>query len=218
MRSRKRLVLLTGLGVVLLGIVAYPAVTTVLGVGTIEYSELFDGPAEVTARHFSSLPGEVGGWHYHPGFVFNVVTKGTVIVEDGCGEEQAFSAGEAFEKIGGRVHRFMNRGIVPAEEYQTFIVPKGSPLSVSLPERRCGPPKSANECRKGGWMNFTRPRNFINQGDCIEFIRRGQQTPANGPDSAPLTSGSNQYRARSSSTRRARSARRARNSGSSRRL
>ena len=173
MRSKKTLVLLTSLAIVLVGIIAYPAVTTVLGVGTIKHSELFDGPAEVTARHFSSLPGDVGGWHYHPGYVFNVVTKGTVIVEDGCGGEDAYSAGDAFEKIGGRVHRFMNRGEVPAEEYQTFIMPKGNPLAVNLTERRCGPPRGARECRNGGWMDYDHPRRFANQGDCIQFVRKG---------------------------------------------
>jgi quercetin dioxygenase-like cupin family protein len=172
MKSTKRLLVGGGLGLALLGVLAYASTTTILGVGALPYSELVNGPAELTMRQFISQPGEEGGWHYHPGLVFNVVTSGTVIVEDGCGGEEAFSAGQAFEKIGGRVHRWKNHGAVPAVEFNTFVVPQGSPLAVSLPERRCGPPRSVSECRHNGWQAFTHPRNFMNQGDCIQFVRR----------------------------------------------
>jgi quercetin dioxygenase-like cupin family protein len=171
MKSRNRVVMGVGAGLAALGFLGYAATTTILGVGTIPYSELVNGPAEVTTRQFISMPGEEGGWHYHPGFVFNVVTSGTVTVEDGCGEVETFSAGQAFEKIGGRVHRWKNLGTVPAVEYNTFVVPQGTPLAVSLPERRCGPPIGVNECRQGGWATFTHPRNFINQGDCMQYVR-----------------------------------------------
>jgi len=174
MKSRKRLAAGVATGVALLAVLGYAATTTVLGVGIIPDSELVDGPAEVTMREFTSFPGEVGGWHYHPGFVFNVVTSGTVIVEDGCGEEEVFSAGQAFEKIGGRVHRWKNEGTVPAVEFNTFVVPQGSPLAVPLPERQCGPPRSTNECRQGGWAVFTHPRSFKNQGDCIQHVQRSR--------------------------------------------
>lgn len=172
MKSRKRLVVGAGLGLALLGVLAYASTTTILGVGTMPYSELINGPAEVTTRQFISMPGEEGGWHYHPGPVFNVVTSGTVIVEDGCGGEEPFSAGQAFEVIGGRVHRWKNHGTVPAVEFNTFVVPQGSPLAVSLPERRCGPPRSVTECRHDGWQAFTHPRNFINERECIQFVLR----------------------------------------------
>src|SRR5438876_12141367 len=119
MKSRKRLVLGVGVGLALLGVVAYAATTTILGVGTMPYSELVNGPAEVTARQFISMPGEEGGWHYHPGPVYNVVTSGTITVQDGCGEEEAFSAGQAFQTIGGRVHKWKNLGTAPAVEYNT---------------------------------------------------------------------------------------------------
>jgi quercetin dioxygenase-like cupin family protein len=174
MRSRKRLALQIGMGAASLAVVGYAATTSILGVGSLPYSELVNGPAEVTVRQFISMPGEVGGWHYHPGFVFNVVTSGAVTVEDGCGEEEVFSAGQAFEKIGGRVHRWKNLGTEPAVEFNTFVVPQGSPLAVPLPERRCGPPRSTNECRQGGWTIFTHPRSFMNQGDCIQHVQRSR--------------------------------------------
>lgn len=66
----------------------------------------------------------MGDWHYHPGHVYNVVKRGTVLVEDGCGEVEMFTKGQAFEKIDGRVHRAVNRGTVDAVEYNMFIVPQ----------------------------------------------------------------------------------------------
>jgi quercetin dioxygenase-like cupin family protein len=162
----------TAIALALVGATAFAAISDVLGVGLIPHSALVDGPARVIARQFTSFPGESGGWHYHPGYVFNVVTSGTVIVEDGCGGEETFSAGDAFEKIDGRVHRWKNLGSEPAVEYNMFIVPEGLPIAVDLPERRCGPPRNASECRQSGWRNFTHPRRFGSQGDCIQHVVR----------------------------------------------
>ena len=170
----KRLVVAISLGAVLLGVTAYAAVTFVLAVGTIPHSELFDGPATVTVRTLTIAPGEELAWHYHPGYAFNVVKSGTLTVEDGCGGEETLTPGQAFEEMDGRVHRAKNLSTTEeVEVYNTFIVPKGRPTTVNIPnnERRCGPPRSVNECRDGGWMNFTHPRSFSNQRDCIQYVR-----------------------------------------------
>ena len=166
--------LLAAIGLVALGMLAYAATTVIVAVGTIPHSDFFDGPATVTLRTISFAPGEVGAWHYHPGPLFNVVTRGTVTVEDGCGEEQAFTVGQAFEE-GGRVHRPKNLGSEPTFAHQTFVVPEGSPTTVNIPgnERRCGPPRSVSECT-GGWVTFTHPRSFTSQGDCIQYINTGK--------------------------------------------
>ena len=76
---------------------------------------------------------------------------------------------------GGRVHRPKNLGSEATFAYQTFIVPEGQPTTENIPgnERRCGPPRNVAEC-KGGWINFTHPRSFSNQGDCIQYINTGQ--------------------------------------------
>jgi quercetin dioxygenase-like cupin family protein len=173
--SRNKLFLTVGAGLALFSLVAYSATTFVLGVGTIPYSEVFDGPATVTFRTIALAPGEVSGWHYHPGAVFNVVTRGTVTVEDGCGGDEVFTQGQGFETIGGRIHRAKNLGTVESFEYNAFVVPEGSPITVNLPnnERLCGPPRSVPECKDGGWMAFSHPRRFANQGDCLGFVRRG---------------------------------------------
>ena len=111
MNPRKnKLAVATGLGaVVLVSLIAYAATTVVVAVGTIPHSELLNGPATVTFRTISFAPGELGAWHHHPGPLFNVVTRGTVTVEDGCGEEQSSTTGQAFEE-GGHVQRPNNLG------------------------------------------------------------------------------------------------------------
>ena len=173
---RTKLALLVAISLVALGIVAYAATVVIVAVGNTPHSELLGGPATVTFRTIALAPGEVSSWHYHPGPVINVVTRGTVNVEDGCGGEEAFTIGQAFETIGGRIHRAKNLGTDESFEYNTFIVPQGSPLTVNIPnnERRCGPPRKVDHCKNGGWVSFTHPRSFSNQGDCIQYINTGQ--------------------------------------------
>ena len=169
-------VIAISLGAVLLGFTAYAAVIEILAVGTIEHSELFDGPATVTVRKLTirhgvdGQPGETLPWHYHPGYAFNVVKSGTLTVEDGCGGEETLTPGQVFEELDGRVHRAKNLSATEdVVVYNTFIVPQGRPTTGSIPgnERRCGPPADANECKDDGWLKFTHPQNFINQGQCV---------------------------------------------------
>jgi quercetin dioxygenase-like cupin family protein len=170
----RRVVIAISLGVVLLGISAYAAITLVLAVGTIPHSELFDGPGTVTVRTLTINPGEVLAWHYHPGYAFNVVKSGRLTVEDGCGGEETLIPGQAFEEMDGRVHRAKNLSTTEdVVVYNTFIVPEGRPTTVNIPnnERRCGPPSNVNECMDGEWATFTQPRSFNDQGDCVQYVR-----------------------------------------------
>jgi hypothetical protein len=170
---RNRLALAVGLvAVVLCGAVAYAATPTILAVGITPHSELIGGPARLTARHLVTPVGEVGAWHYHPGQVFNVVKSGAIVIEDGCGAAPTYAAGQAFENIGGRVHRAVNPFAEECVEYNMFVNPQDTPLTVFTPnnERRCGPARSAEECKNGGWMNFTHPRSFGSQGECIQDV------------------------------------------------
>lgn len=173
MNSRKIAVLIAGLSTVFAGIVAYSAVSNVLAVGTLPDSEIIDGSATVTVRQLIWAPGEVGGWHHHPGASVNVVKRGTLTIEDGCGGEDVYVAGQAFEEGGSRAHRGKNLGTEEAEVFNAYVTPEGSPFSVSLPERLCGPPRSTKECRHHGWTDFTHPRRFTSQRDCVRFVRRG---------------------------------------------
>ena len=138
-----------------------------------DYIGLRGGPAQLTARVLTTPAGETTGlWHYHPGNVYNVVTQGTITIEDGCGEILHYSKGEAFETSEGRVHRAYNLGAEDAIEYNMFIGPPNRPIGVNIPanEHRCGPPSTVNECTNGGWAAFNHPAPFGNQGACVAYV------------------------------------------------
>ena len=37
----------------------------------------------------------------------------------------------------------------------------------------CDPPKSKNQCKNGAWQKFVKPRQFKNQGDCMQYFNTG---------------------------------------------
>jgi quercetin dioxygenase-like cupin family protein len=176
----------------LVAVVAYAAVIpTVLGVGDTQFSEMFQGPSRFTARHLITTPGDVGDWHSHPGYVFNVVVQGEILVEDGCGGIAAYGVGDAFEVMDGRVHRAINNGAVDAIEYNMFVNPSGTPLTVFTGAlgnrpRRCGPPRNIEECTGQGWAMFDYPHAFPNQGACIAYVRHRPQVVLTVPEVAPF--------------------------------
>ena len=184
--------LLVGLGIfAILGIAGYAAVIpTIQGIGDTEFSQMFQGPSRFTSRHLVTTPGDVGDWHSHPGYVFNVVTAGEIVVEDGCGGEEVFRTNDAFEVMDGRVHRAINRGTENAVEYNMFVNPAGTPLTVFTGPvgnrpRRCGPPRNVGECQ-AAWEIFDFPRTFMNQGDCVNYVRHRPQIVLTVPESAPF--------------------------------
>ena len=174
--SSSRIMLTAAIGLVALvitGGIAYAAIIPViLGIGTNADAPMVGGAATVTFRQLTTTPGDVGTWHYHPGFVHNVVTAGTIKIEDGCGAAPSYSTGQAFETSEGRVHRAINEGSVDAVEYNVFIRQQGKPLTKFIPnnERRCGPPSTVDECFNDGWMAFDFPSAFDNQGSCIKYV------------------------------------------------
>jgi hypothetical protein len=158
--------------------VIYGAIALERWDGMSDHIGLWNGPAALTARTLNTPRGEITGpWHYHPGFVYNVVRQGTVTVEDGCGVIQSYDAGQAFETSEGRVHRAYNLGSVDAIESNMFVGPPGRPITVFIPnnERRCGPPSTVAECRDNGWTHFNHPTTFANQGQCIEYVNHRQR-------------------------------------------
>lgn len=173
-RTRVKVIFVIGLiALALGGTVVFAAIfPVILGVGRNADAPLVEGPATVTFRHLTTTPGDVGTWHYHPGYVHNVVTAGTVRIEDGCGEVSNYTVGDAFETSEGRVHRAINEGAVDAVEYNVFIRDEGKPLTRQIPgnERRCGPASNVDECKNEGWMKFDFPHTFENQGACIAFV------------------------------------------------
>jgi quercetin dioxygenase-like cupin family protein len=135
------LVIAVSLGAVLLETTAYSQATEVLAMGNMADSELFGGPATITVRRLTIAPGGVLGWHYHPGVgAYTVVKRGTLTLENGCGGEEVYTAGQAFLETAGHIHRGKNLGTEEVETIQTFVVPTGTPISVSSPQS-CSPPE-----------------------------------------------------------------------------
>src|SRR5687767_5360418 len=153
-----------------------PASAQLPASGNMQFSELIGGPATMTIRQVNINPLATLGWHYHPGIgAYTVVRTGTLVVEDGCGYEDVYQAGEAFIEHPNRVHRGKNLSSdTVITTYQMFLVPVGTGISQPLPERACGAPLGVSECRKGGWQMFNFPRTFNNQGDCEQFVLTGQ--------------------------------------------
>jgi len=159
-------------------VVAYATIIQIiLGTGTNADAPLVGGPATITFRHLTTTPGDVGAWHYHPGYVHNVVTSGAIKIEDGCGDAPTYSTGQAFETSEGRVHRVINEGAVDAVEYNVFIREQGKPLTRFIPDnvRRCGPPSNVDECKADGWQAFDFPDVFKNQGECIAYLNNRER-------------------------------------------
>lgn len=171
----KRFVIAAALAATLAGITVYASFNEPIGSGVMAYSELFGGPATVLMRRLTIFQGEVLGWHYHPGAgAYTIVTQGTLTVEDGCGFETVYTTGQAFLEPPNRVHRGKNLGATDVITAQTFIVPLGSPTSVSLPGPLCGPPATVNDCKHDGWQNFNHPVVFENQGSCERYVITGK--------------------------------------------
>jgi quercetin dioxygenase-like cupin family protein len=143
---------------------------------SVAHSAFFDGPATMSIRELTLAPGEVTPWHYHPGVELVAVKSGGLTREVGCGGEQTYQGGEAFEIFARDIHRARNDTSAAIVVYDIFIVPQGQPQTILTPnnERLCGPPASVASCRNGGWSNFTFPRLFENQGDCQQFVITGK--------------------------------------------
>lgn len=128
---RMRVATAVGFGAVLLGTTAYASVSETIAAGTVAFSEKIGGPATMTVRRLTIAPGEVLGWHYHAGVgAYTVVKRGTLTLEDGCGGETVFTAGQAFVEGPGHIHRGKNLGAEEVETVQMFIAPVGVPISL----------------------------------------------------------------------------------------
>jgi len=175
---KRRRVAVAAAAAVIVGIAALPAgasTSVTIGSGTMEYSEAIGGPATLTMRSLTIAPGEVLGWHHHPGTgAYTVVVSGMLTIEDGCGGEAVYSQGQAFLEPPGRIHRGKNLTAADVVTAQTFIVPLGTPISVSHAQRMCGVPRKVEECKYDSWRMFNYPRYFMSQGDCMDFVLTGE--------------------------------------------
>ena len=176
-KQRRRIAAVAAAALVMGGVAfsANAATSVVIANGTMEHSDAVGGPATVLMRTLTITPGEVLGWHHHPGTgAYTVVVSGMLTVEDGCGGEAVYSQGQAFLEPAGRVHRGKNVTAGDVVTAQTIIVPLGTPTSVSHAQRMCGVPNKLMECKGDGWRMFNFPRYFLNRGDCVRFVVTGK--------------------------------------------
>jgi quercetin dioxygenase-like cupin family protein len=98
------------------------------------------GPADFVARHLVISPGGSTGWHYHPGTLLAVVSKGELTRTDEQCHAVTYRAGQSLvEPPGARhVHIGRNLGRAQVELYVTYVDPAGSPLAVDAPDPGCG--------------------------------------------------------------------------------
>ncbi len=170
---RKGLIVALSFCALILGVAVYAATNVTIADGTYAYFEQFGGPATTRMRTLTIAPGEVLGWHNHPGVgAYTIVKQGTLTVEDGCGFETVYTRGQAFLEPAGRVHRGKNLTTEDVITAQTFIVPMGTPFTIDT-QQACGRPIRVEECRGDGWRHFNYPRTFQNQGDCIRSVIHG---------------------------------------------
>ncbi|MGH2350194.1 MAG: hypothetical protein ACRDJN_01090 [Chloroflexota bacterium] len=84
---------------------------------------------DVFVAHVRRPPGEVGGWHTHPGPVIVTIVSGSLTYEDAAHrtcQRTTYTAGEGFVDPGfGHVHRAI-AGPSGADYYAVFILPAGS--------------------------------------------------------------------------------------------
>lgn len=161
------------------GAVAYAATFS----GSADFIALWEGPAQLLGNDNNVTPANfTGPWHYHPGYMYNVVKQGRVIIEDGCGGSDEYGTGDAFEKADGRVHRAVNPDDVDEIEISMSVNPPGRPNRVVVPEGTCGPARSVDECKDEGWTRFNFPYGFENQGQCVAYVNNRRRVTVLVPE------------------------------------
>jgi quercetin dioxygenase-like cupin family protein len=171
---RKGLIGGLAIGALVLAVGVYAATNVTIADGVYDNFDQLGGPASTRMRTLTIAPGEILGWHNHPGIgALTIIKQGTLTVEDGCGFENVYTAGQAFVEPAGRVHRGKNLTSDPVVTAQTFVVPVGSPFTIDTPHA-CGRPLTVEECKGEDWQNFNYPRTFGSQGDCISSVLNGE--------------------------------------------
>jgi len=147
----------------------------IVGTGTIPYFEEFQGPATATVVDATYAPGEQVPWHYHPGPGYVIVMQGSITNQEPCGGATTYTAGQAFAEEGGHIHRAIPSATESTRILFISVVPQGSPRTIPVDTPLCvGPPTAPAECDGDGWKEFTVPRLFKNQGECVRYTQIGR--------------------------------------------
>jgi quercetin dioxygenase-like cupin family protein len=79
-------------------------------------------------------PGENAGFHTHDGIEIAQVISGAVEITERGGSSKVYSAGESFVVRRGVVHDAKNTGTTDAQLAITYVLDKGAPLRVMVPQ------------------------------------------------------------------------------------
>ncbi|SFR04512.1 Cupin domain protein [Lentzea waywayandensis] len=141
MRTISRLALITAL--VGLSAAAAPAVagaTPSRGVSAVTLFDQTVGDTQYVLREITIAPGGSTGWHYHPGPVKGVVTKGVLTHNDSdCSVDGVYRPGQFISEQSGTgyVHIGRNLSNTPLVLTVFYENPVGNPLAVSTPNPGC---------------------------------------------------------------------------------
>ncbi|GHH28216.1 cupin domain-containing protein [Lentzea cavernae] len=141
MRIIKRLAL--GAAVVGLSALTPPAVASATpgsGVGAVTIFDHVVGGTRYVLKEITIAPGGSTGWHYHPGPVKGVVTKGELTHhESDCSVDGVYRPGQFITESSGTgyVHIGRNLATTPLVLTVLYENPAGDPLAVSTPNPGC---------------------------------------------------------------------------------
>jgi quercetin dioxygenase-like cupin family protein len=82
-------------------------------------------------------PGATSGWHRHPGVVLVTVKSGTTVHYDSKCTPQTVGAGQTFWESGPHAGLLSNETAHEAVVYVSYILPKGAPLRIDVPNPGC---------------------------------------------------------------------------------
>ncbi|WP_439658849.1 cupin domain-containing protein [Lentzea sp. HUAS TT2] len=110
------------------------------GVTAVTIFDQTVGDTQYVVREITIAPGGSTGWHYHPGPVRGVVTKGVLTHHDSdCAVDGVYRPGQFISESSGTgyVHIGRNLANAPLVLIVSYQNPAGGPLAVSTPNPGC---------------------------------------------------------------------------------
>lgn len=97
------------------------------------------GTAVVRTFEIRLDAGQTIGFHYHTGPVYNVIQSGTLTEDDGCGNIETHSVGDAFFEAPGHIHEVRNEQSEPVLVWSTIIHSQSKPGTIRVSGPTCNP-------------------------------------------------------------------------------
>jgi quercetin dioxygenase-like cupin family protein len=105
------------------GTLATPAHAVIVSQGEMGTIAGMADVSEVRVVKFELAPGGAFPWHQHPGPVWVVVTRGTLMFYSAACDAHSYPTGSVFFDPGNLTHTARNEGDEPVEVIATFMFP-----------------------------------------------------------------------------------------------